>query len=295
MAAPSTTRRGPPLTQGAPPTRPPGRPCATCWRRVACGRRRPVCRRDRWRRHHRLGLPIRRHRLPGFGHLVGCGREHFVGDRNLARVDGPLAVITQGAGLQRRPPVPLGILVGGVGRVDRVDHGGPGGGQYLDAGEVPEVPGVGHDRVEVAVDPGVERGREVAGAEDQRFQALARLRDLERVGQSLRLLNQDLQPDRPGETELGFELGQEHIDPPHVAGPSHFRHDQHIDCVACPGHDLNDVAMAPGRVEAVHADGPDRPAPVLSRQRSDRDRPRGLLDRGRAGVLEVEEDEVRPR
>ena len=197
--------------------------------------------------------------------------------------------------LQRRTPVALGILIGGVGRVDGVDHGGPGRGQHLHAGEVPEVTGVGHDGVEVAVDPGVQGRREVAGAEDQRFEPIARLRDLERVGQALRLLNEDLQADRPGETELGLELRQQHVDPPHVAGRAHLRHDQHVERVACPGHDLDDVAVAPRRVDPVDADGPHRRAPVLTGQRTHRDGPRSLLRRGGAGVLEVEEDEVGTR
>ena len=71
---------------------------------------------------------------------------------------------------ERRPPVALGVLVGGIGRVDGVDHGGPRRGEHLDPGEVPEVARVGDDRVEVAVDPGVQRRREVAGAEDQRLE-----------------------------------------------------------------------------------------------------------------------------
>ena len=51
-------------------------------------------------------------------------------------------------------PVAVGVLVGGVGRVDGVDAGGPRRGDDLEAGEVPEVAGVLADRVEVAVDPG---------------------------------------------------------------------------------------------------------------------------------------------
>ena len=111
---------------------------------------------------------------------------------------------------------------------------GPRRRQHLDPGEVPEVARVGHDGVEVAVHPGVQRGREVAGAEDQRLEPVARLRDLERVGQPLRLLDQHLEADRPRQAELRLELGQQHVDPPDVAGRAHLGHDQHVERVRAP-------------------------------------------------------------
>ena len=99
---------------------------------------------------------------------------------------------------------------------------------------MPEVPRVRHDGIEIAVDPRPQRGREIAGAEDQRLEPLARLGDLERVGQALGLLNQDLQADGAGQPQLRLQLGQQHVDPPDVAGPPHLGHDQHVDGVAAP-------------------------------------------------------------
>ena len=70
--------------------------------------------------------------------------------------------------MHRRAPEALRVPVGRVGSIDGVDAGAPGRRQDLDPGEVPEVAGVLADRVEVAVDPGPQRGREVAGPEDDR-------------------------------------------------------------------------------------------------------------------------------
>ena len=76
------------------------------------------------------------------GDLLGGGREDLVGDRDLVGVDRPLAVEAEQAGVRGRSPVAVGVLVGGVRRVDGVDARGAGRGQDLDAGEVPEVAGV---------------------------------------------------------------------------------------------------------------------------------------------------------
>ena len=78
-------------------------------------------------------------------------------------------------------PVAVGVLVGGVRRVDGVDARGAGGGEHLHPGEVPEVAGVLADGIEVAVDAGPQRGRQVAGAEDDRLEPVAGPRDLGRV------------------------------------------------------------------------------------------------------------------
>ena len=120
------------------------------------------------------------HGLPGVLDLLGRRGEHLVGDGDLIGMDRPLAVEAEQAGVHGRPPVALGVLVGGVGRVDGVDAGAPRRRQHLDPGEVPEVARVLADRVEVAVDPGPQRGREVAGAEDDRFEPVARPCDLAR-------------------------------------------------------------------------------------------------------------------
>ncbi len=154
-------------------------------------------------------------------------------------------------------------------------------------------PGYVADRVEVAVDPGVQRGRQVAGAEDDGLEPIARPGDLGRVGQALGLLDEHLEADPPAEAELGLELGEQHVDPPHVAGRAGLRHDEHVERLAGAGDDLDDVAVAPRRVEAVDPHGPHRAAPVEARsarrRRSPgptpwpaaRRRPRGRGTRGR--------------
>ena len=114
------------------------------------------------------------------------------------------------------------------------------------------------------------------------------------VGQPFGFLDQDLQADRPGQAELRLELAEQHVDPPHVAGGPHLGHDQHVERVPCARDDLDDVAVAPGRVDAVDPHGPHGPSPVQPGERPDRDGPGRLLRRRRAGVLEVEEHQVRP-
>ena len=80
------------------------------------------------------------------------------------------------------PAVPLGILVGGIRARRWRRPTRPGRGQHLHPGEVPEVTGVVDERVEVPVHPGVQRGRQVARAEDQRFEPWAGLGDLASIG-----------------------------------------------------------------------------------------------------------------
>ncbi len=146
---------------------------------------------------HALGLrgTVGRDGLLGLTDLRLGGSEDVVGDGDLAGMDGPLAVVSEQAGVLGRPAVALRVLVRGVRGVDGVDARGPGGAQDLDPGEVPEVPRVLADRVEVAVHPGPQRGGEVAGAEDDRLQPVARPGDLGGVGQSLGLLDQHLEGD----------------------------------------------------------------------------------------------------
>ena len=242
-----------------------------------------------------LGVPVGRHGFLGLRHLLRCGREDLVGDRHLAGVDGPLAVEAERARLECGAPVALEVLIGRVGRVDGVDQPGPCRREHLHPGEVPEVARVLDDGVEVAVDAGVQGSGEIPGAEDERLEPVAGLRDLERVGQALGLLYQHLQADGPGQAQLRLELGQQHVDPPHVAGPTHLGHYQHVDTVARARHHLNDVAVTPRRLNAVDAHGAHGASPVEAGERADGNGPGRLLDRGRAGVLEVEEDEVGSR
>ncbi len=153
-------------------------------------------------------------------------------------------------------------------------------------------PGVLAHGVEVAVDPRAHRGREIAGAEDDRLQPIARPRDLGGVGESLGLLDEDLQRDRLADAELRLQLGEQDVDPPHVAGRARLGHDEHVEGVASAGDDLDDVAVAPLRLQAVDSHGPQRPAPVELGERAHHRRSGALLGDRCAGVLQIEEHEV---
>ena len=72
-------------------------------------------------------------------------------------------------------------------------------------------------------------------------------------------------PMRFVQAELRLELGEQHVDPPHVAGRAGLGHDEHVERVAGAGDDLDDVAVAPRRVDAVDAHGADGAAPVVAR------------------------------
>ena len=113
--------------------------------------------------------------------------------------------------------------------------------------------------------------------------------------QALGLLDEHLEADPLVQAELRLELGEQHVEPPDVAGRAGLGHDDDVERLAGPGDDLDDVAVAPRRVEAVDPHGPHGPTPVLTGQGADRDGPRRLLDQRRTGVLEVEEHEVGAR
>ena len=100
---------------------------------------------------------------------------------------------------------------------------------HLHPGEVPEVAGILRDGIEVAVDAGPLRGRQVTGAEDDRLETRARAGDLDCVGQPLGLLDEDLEPDPLGQPELHLQLRQQHVDPPHVAGGAGLGDDEHVE------------------------------------------------------------------
>ncbi len=106
------------------------------------------------------------------------------------------------------------------------------------------------------------------------------------------LLDQDLEPDARGEPQLGLELGEEYVHPPDVTRRAGLGHDEHVHRLPGPRDHLDDVAVAPRRLDPVHPDGPDGPAPVAARQRGDSDGPGRLLDHRGAGVLEVQEHEI---
>src|SRR5829696_4855846 len=239
-----------------------------------------------------LGPAVGLDRLPGVLDLGLGGREHLVGDADLGGVDRPLAVEAEKAGVHRAAAEALGVLVGRIGGVDGVDAGGSRRGDDLEPGEVPEVAGVLADRVEIAVDPGALRRRQVAGAEDDGLQPVARPGDLDGVGQSLGLLDEHLERDPLPEPQLRLQLGEQHVDPPDVAGRARLGHDQHVERLAGAGDHLDDVAVAPRRLQAVDPHGPHRAPPVLPGERGHGNGAGALLGHGSAGVLQVEEDQV---
>ena len=80
--------------------------------------------------------------------------------------------------MRRRPPVAVLVPVAGVRRVDRGDACGAGGGQHLHPHRVPVVAGVVAGGLEVAVDAGAQRRRQVARPEDDRLEPVAGAGDL---------------------------------------------------------------------------------------------------------------------
>ena len=102
----------------------------------------------------------------------------------------------------------------------------------------------------------------------------------ERVGQPLGFFDQHLEADglrvRPS---LTLELGQQDVDPPDVPGCRTLGTIS-TSTPPCPGDYLNDVAVAPGRLEAVHPDGPDGPAQSSSRSAPTAVRRAGSLTTG---------------
>ena len=154
------TRRSPPVSGAASPPASPARPpCAGCWRPGACGRRRPACRRARWRRPHRLPPPGSPARPLGLVDLLRASARSPRWRSAPGGVDGPLAVEAERAGrvaAARRSPRDPGTP--GTARRWRRPRG-PGRGDHLHPGEVPEISGVVEDRVEVAVHAGAQATR----------------------------------------------------------------------------------------------------------------------------------------
>ena len=91
-----------------------------------------------------------------------------------------------------------------------------------------------------------------------------------------------------------FDLIEQRRDELHVRRRAHLGDQDGVEHVARLLDDLDHVAVAPVRVQAVHADAHRAPGPVLTEERFDHVGARLLLVIGRDRVLEVEEDDVGP-
>jgi hypothetical protein len=207
-------------------------------------------------------------------------------------VDRPLAEEAHRGGPVAGDPVGLRVPVVGERGVDRVHAGRARGDHDARPRVVPDVAGKVDERVEVGVDPRALGGGEVTRAEDDRLEPVAGGGDLVDVLQALGLLDQHLKRDPLAQPERLLELGQQRVDPPDIARLADLRHDNHVERLAGGGDDLDDVPVGPAGVDAVHPDRADRAAPVEIAQRPGRLPARLLPLGGRAGVLEVEEDQV---
>ena len=144
-------------------------------------------------------------------------------------MDGPFAVEAQKAGVLAGPPVPVGVLVGRIRGVDGVDPRHPGRSHDLDSREVPEIPGIRA--------PGSKLPSTRARCEAERSPApkmIASSRPLDRAistafSQALGLLDEDLEAYGLRESELAFDLGQEHVNPPNVAAGTGLRDDDDVE------------------------------------------------------------------
>src|SRR6202012_293933 len=90
----------------------------------------------------------------------------------------------------------------------------------------------------------------------------------------------------------GLQLGEQHGDPPNIAGPKRFGDDDGVQVVSCAGDDYDDVVVAPLGVQAVDPDRPNRATPVQFGETRDRLGAGRFLVGGRGGVFQVEEDQV---
>jgi hypothetical protein len=135
-------------------------------------------------------------------------------------------------------------------------------------------------------------GGEIPRPEDDRLDPVAGGGDLVDVLQALGLLDQHLKCDPLAHPERLFQLGEQHVDPPDVPGPADLGHDDHVEGLPGRGDDLDDVPVGPAGVDAVHPDRAGGVPPVKVAQRPGRLAPRLLPLGGRAGILQIEENQV---
>ena len=110
--------------------------------------------------------------------------------------------------------------------------------------------------------------------------------------EALGFLNQHLESDAPGQSQLRLQLGQEHIDPPDVTGRSSLGDNDHVERFPGSRHDFNDVAVTPRRVETVDPDRSDSVAPIAAGQGPDGDAAGRFLHGWCTGIFEIEKDQI---
>jgi hypothetical protein len=112
------------------------------------------------------------------------------------------------------------------------------------------------------------------------------------VGHAARGLEDRVHQDRPVETGLRLELGEQPVDVVDVLGALHLRHHDHVELVADRGHQRRQVVEHPRAVEGVDA-GPELGlAEVCCLADVDEALPGLLLVLRLDGVLEVAEQHV---
>ena len=98
------------------------------------------------------------------------------------------------------------------------------------------------------------RCREIAGAENQGFEARRRLRDFAGIEESGGGFDLGFDANGPGEAMRGLDLREQSIDELHIARGIGFRQHDEIDVGAGRLHDFDQVAIREVRVERVDAE-----------------------------------------
>src|SRR5581483_2426425 len=136
-----------------------------------------------------LGFRVSLLELAGARHVLGFRRIDLERMLDLARMDRPLADAAQDHRAAAFLAIGLGVLEVGERAVDRIDAGGAAGHHQPEAGIVPDIAGVAVRLADILVGD-AHRGREVAHAEHQAFQARRAGGDLVDVLQAFDLLDQ---------------------------------------------------------------------------------------------------------
>ena len=95
---------------------------------------------------------------------------------------------------------------------------------------------------------------EIAGAENQGFEARRRLRDFAGIEESGGGFDLGFDADGPREAMRGLDLREQGIDELHVARGIGLRQHNEIDVVAGRFHDFDQIAIGEVRVERVDAE-----------------------------------------
>jgi hypothetical protein len=119
--------------------------------------------------------------------------------------------------------------------------------------------------------------------------------DLLDVGDAERRLEQGVDEDRALQAGARLELGEQPVDVVDVPGPLDLRDHDDVEAIADLRDERGQVVQDPGRVERVDAGPQLRGAQVGVAARPHEAVAGGLLAVGGDGVLQVAQDDVRPR